>query len=99
MLCDLKKFSKPQNDKRSKSVRKRTCSSGDPLGEVRAPPRYFSQESVSQHGEALLPAQGGQLRHDHDHGDDDDDDYYYYDDYDYDDDDEEEEHQNFLQIT
>ena len=67
MLCDLKKFSKPQNDKRSKSVKKGTCSRGDPLGEVRAPPRYFSQESVSQQGLALLPAQGGQLRYDHDH--------------------------------
>ena len=40
---------------------KATCSRGDPLGEVSVPPRYFSQESVSQHGDDLLPEHGGQL--------------------------------------
>ena len=40
---------------------KSTCSRGDPLGEVSVPPRYFSQESVSQHGDDLLPEHGGQL--------------------------------------
>ena len=28
---------------------------------MRVPPRYFSQESVSQHGDDLLPEHGGQL--------------------------------------